>query len=146
MLKKPAVLIALATLLLVSAVHARDSERHFPVADVLENPEYADRLAGVTFYFGDQEYPVVERQMGEYQANKKTNAFSKSDKAACDWAFLSGLLSLRARAIAEGGNAVIGVHGYYKKRTFRSDTEYQCGAGNVMAGVTLKGTVAKLAE
>jgi len=84
------------------------------------------------------------RPIGEFQSNKKTNAVGKSDKQACEWAFLSALLSFHQRALSEGGNAVVNIKGYYKKQPFSSQTEFQCGAGATMAGVTIKGTVVKL--
>lgn len=135
-------LAALATLSLAAA--ARDDVGTYPIADVMGNPEHAARLQGVKFFFGDQAHPPVARSMGEYQSNKKTNAFNKSDKEACEWAFLSALLSLHQRALSQGGDAVINIRGYYKKIDFSSQTEFQCGAGATIAGVTLKGTVVKL--
>jgi len=138
-------LVALGALLLVSfAAVARDDVGTYPLADVLGNPEYAQRLEGVKFFFGKQPHPAVARSFGEYQSNKKTNAFNKSDKEACEWAFLSALLSFHERALAEGGDAIVDIRGYYKKIPFSSATHFQCGAGATMAGVTLKGTVVKL--
>ena len=76
-------------------------------------------------------------------ANKKTNAFNKSDQEACEWAMLSALRTFQDRAIQEGGSKVINLTGYYKKQPFDSKTQFQCGAGALMAGVTLKGDIAK---
>lgn len=125
------------------AAVCRDDVGSYPIADVLSRPEFADRLKGVKFYFGEQAHPPIARDFGEYQSNKKTNAFNKSDKEACEWAFLSALLSFHQRALSEGGDAVVNIRGYYKKRSFSSETHFQCGAGATMAGVTLKGTVVK---
>jgi hypothetical protein len=136
--------IAIVVTAMAGPALARDDVKTFPIADVTENPEYAARLAGVKFFFGDQPHPAVAREVGSYQSNKKTNAFNKSDQKACEWAFLSALLSFHQRAQAEGGDAVIGLTGYYKKQPFSSTSLYQCGAGATMAGVTLKGTVVKL--
>lgn len=126
------------------AAQARDDVGSYPIADVMANPEYAQRLQGVRFYFGSQAHPTIAQTFGEYQSNKKTNAFNKSDKEACEWAFLSALLSLHQRALSLGGNAVVNITGYYKKIDFTSETHFQCGAGATMAGVTLKGDVVKL--
>jgi hypothetical protein len=139
-----AAVLATGTLAFVAPATARDDVLTFPVAEVLNNPEYAAKLQGVKFFFGDTAHPAVAKEMGEYQSNKKTNAFNKSDKEACQWAFLSALISFHDRAIAEGGDAVINIHSFYKKQDFKSDTDFQCGAGATMAGVTLKGTVVKL--
>ena len=139
-----AVPTAILALAFAAPATARDDVLKFPVADVLNNPDYAAKLQGVKYFFGDTAHPAVAKEMGEYQSNKKTNAFGKSGKEACQWALLSALLSFHDRALAEGGDAVVNIHGYYKKQEFKSDTEFQCGAGATMAGVTLKGTVVKL--
>jgi hypothetical protein len=136
--------LALLGVLSITPAFARDDVQNFPIADVVNNPAYAARLAGVKFYFGDQTHPAVSREIGSYTSNKKTNAFGKSDKEACEWAFLSALLSFHQRALAEGGDAVVNLTGYYKKQPFSSTTHFQCGSGATVAGVTLKGTVAKL--
>jgi uncharacterized protein YbjQ (UPF0145 family) len=101
---------------------------------------------GVRFFFGDQKHTEIVTRIGTYTANKKTNAFNKSDQEACKWAFLSAMISLQDRAIAEGGNAVVNIQSFYKKREFTSATEFECGAGAMVAGVTLVGDVVKLAE
>lgn len=137
-------LLACACFLVSGAALGRDDIGTFPVAGVLSNPAYASRLEGVTFFFGDQAHPAVEKSFGEYMSNKKTNAVGKSDQEACEWAFLSALLSFRDRALSLGGNAVVNIRGWYKKHDFTSTTEFQCGAGATMAGVTLKGDVVKL--
>lgn len=102
--------------------------------------------SSIRLYFGDQEHPEVETTMGNYSANKKTNAFNKSDQEACKWAFLSAMATLQNRAVTEGGNAVINIHSYYYKNNFSSTTDFECGAGNVVAGVTMVGDVVRLAE
>jgi uncharacterized protein YbjQ (UPF0145 family) len=56
------------------------------------------------------------------------------------------MISLQDRAIAEGGNAVVNIRSFYKKRDFTSATEFECGAGAMVAGVALVGDVVKLAE
>jgi uncharacterized protein YbjQ (UPF0145 family) len=58
--------------------------------------------------------------------------------------FLSAVLSLRDRAVKEGGDAVVAIRSFYKKNEVVSDTEYECHAGALIAGVALKGTVVTL--
>ena len=41
---------------------------------------------------------------------------------------------------------MINIYSYYYKNEFVSDTEFECGAGNVVAGVTIIGDVVTLAE
>jgi hypothetical protein len=114
------------------------------VADVLTR--YSDQLSGVAFYFDDQPHPKVEKTLGEYVSNQKTNAFNKGDVEACQWVALSALKEFRRRAINEGGNAVINLHSYYKRNDLSDPTRYECHAGFLMGGVAFKGTVAKLAK
>ncbi len=126
---------------------ARDDRLQFPVADVLEAEEYQAKLSGdIAFYFGDQKFGPIEKDAGLFTSNKKTNAFNKSDKMACQWALLSALISFEKRALREGGNAVVEIYSDYRNEKFSSESEYQCGAGAIMAGVTLRGRVVKLAE
>jgi len=145
MSKRPVFLLALWVLgaALAPAAQARDNVLHLPIKDVLENPEYKGRLGSdVALYFGSQ--GAAGQSVGEYVTNKKTNAFGKSDDKSCQWAMLSALLELVERARKESANAVVNITSYYKRVEFASDTEYECHAGGVIAGVALKGKVVKL--
>mgnify|MGYP000936543396 CR=1 FL=1 len=140
------VLPLLATLLLApSAAQARDEHLSLPIKDALETPAAQSKLdKDVKLYFGKQKHPKPAKTLGEWKTNKKTNAFNKSDKAACEWVFLSAVLELQERARKEGGNAVINIRSNYKSHEKSSETEYTCGAGALMAGVAFKGTIVRL--
>lgn len=132
-------------LLATTAAHARDEHLSLPLKDALETPAAKSKLdKGVKLYFGKQKHPKPVKTLGEWKTNKKTNAFNKSDKEACEWVFLSAALELQERARKEGGNAVINIRSNYKSHEKSSETEYTCGAGALMAGVAFKGTVVKL--
>ena len=92
----------------------------------------------------DQSHGKIAKKFGHFSSNKKTSAFGKSDQQACEWPFLSAMISLQKRAQNEGGNTVIDIRINYKNIEFKSDTEFECGAGAIMAGVALTGTVVKL--
>lgn len=143
---KKSLLIAVYALCLISNhAFARDTTHHISVEDALNTAEYQDRLdPDIPFFFGASAYPEPLKSHGTYVTNKKTNAFNKSDAVACEWTFLSALLQLQQRAVAEGGNAIVDIESYYKKNTFISDTEYECHAGGIMAGVALRGRVVTL--
>jgi len=141
--------LLIATLLLASSssAFARDDVNDYSVKEAMEIPKVSNAIGGgVEFYFGNQPHAKVLTKLGQFQSNKKTSAFGKTDEAACQWAFASAMKSLRKRAIKEGGNAVINIKSNYKGTLTSSDTTFKCGAGNVIAGVALIGDVVKLAR
>ena len=125
---------------------ARDDRLKFPVdAALAKGQSYKEKLdPSIKLYFGSQRTPTVAKKIGEWTSNKKTNAANKSDQDACDLAFISAVIALQQRARKEGGNAVINIHSVYKGEDSDSPSEYVCGAGKIIAGVALRGTVAKL--
>ncbi|MEX2489983.1 MAG: excinuclease ATPase subunit [Pseudomonadales bacterium] len=137
-----------AMLLVVSlAANARDDHVQFPVSDAMQTSDARNQLTGeVKFFFGDESHPDVATRFGTFTSNKKTNAFMKSEKEACERAFLSAMIQFQQRAMSEGGDAVIGLRSIYRGNNLDSSTDYICGAGNIMAGVTFEGTVVKLAN
>jgi hypothetical protein len=135
--------IALA-LLCSAPVYARDDVKHFSVSEALNTTVAKEKLGdSVKFYFGDQPHPEVAQSLGTDQSNRKTNSVGKSDKEACDWVFLSTMIALRDRAQQLGADAVINIRSNYRNKEFKSDTEYECGAGNIVVGGTLKGEFVK---
>jgi uncharacterized protein YbjQ (UPF0145 family) len=134
-----------ALLALAPAAHARDTRLELPLQELVNSDEA--RAAGidgsVRFYLAGQKVAVSQR-MGEDVANRKTNAFNKSDREACRWVALSALKALQEKARQQGANAVVDIVSYYKKNEFRSTTNYECHAGAFTAGVALKGTYAKV--
>lgn len=132
---------------LLSAQHAqaRDTEYHLKIDAVMKDPDYPTAVGNdVAFFFATQNSPVIDRSLGEFVTNRKTNSFGKPDEDACRWAMLSALKELRERAISLGGDAVVNIVSYYKKNVAASETDYECHAGGFVAGVALKGTVIKL--
>lgn len=143
-MKKVFVFTVLQILLCSSAI-ARDEVGSYSIAEALSIEKIKNKLGDeVQFYFGDQKHGKVSKNFGEFRTNKKTNAFNKSDTEACQWVFLSALLSLKERALSEGGNAVINIQSNYKNNPSSSVETFQCGAGNVIAGVALIGKVVQI--
>lgn len=138
-----AVLAAVAA----TPVLARDTEHQLPLSEVIEMGQSSGKLDGsVKFYLKGQKTPKVLDRKGEGVSNRKTNAFNKSDVEACNWVALTALIALQDSAKSRGANAVIDLVSYYKKDTSASDTDYECHAGAMVAGVALKGTYAKVAD
>ncbi len=138
-------LVFAISLLFASQAMARDDRLMFSIGDVLKSPGAAEKVdKNIRLYFGKQRHPKVAKNFGTVTANKKTNAFNKSDKQACEWVFLSAVIALQDRARRDGGNAVVNIRSYYKKQNVSSRTEFMCGVGNVVAGVTFQGDIVRL--
>ena len=124
---------------------ARDEVGDYSIVNAMSSEKANSALGSdIRFYFGTKNPGTIEKKYGTYSANKKTNAFNKTDEGACNWAFLSAMKSLKNRAMREGGNAVINIKSNYRDNETTSNKTFKCGAGNVVAGVALKGTVVKL--
>lgn len=144
-MKTKMLMLILAALFLTFQAQARDTVSEFSIEKLLSTKKAQDALYGdIKLYFATQKHSDIKEKYGQVSTNKKTNAFMKSDEEACEWAMLSALKALQERAMREGMNAVVAIESNYKNRKFVSETEFQCGAGNVMAGVALKGTLVKL--
>ncbi|WP_454831015.1 excinuclease ATPase subunit [Pseudoxanthomonas wuyuanensis] len=134
--------------LVIAAPHANAADKRveLPLQELLDSPQakQAGIDGSVRFYLAGQPHPAVASKMGEDVSNKKTNGVGKSDEESCRWVALSVLKAFQESAKARGANAVIDVVSYYKKNEFRSATSYECYAGNIMSGVALKGTYAKV--
>ncbi|HCD04815.1 MULTISPECIES: hypothetical protein [unclassified Methylophaga] len=141
------ILLTASVLIFSTQAHSRDTQHMLSIEAAMNSADFKEKLdPNIRFYFGNQPHPEIEKSFGKFVSNKKTNAFGKSDEAACEWVLLSAMLSLQDRVKAEGGNAVININSYYKKNTVSSETEYECHAGAIMAGVALQGEVVRIAE
>ena len=140
--------IVLSSTLLAAIVaapaDARDTRQHYDIAQAIAAGKADGTLDGsVAFYFKGARAPAATR-LGPATTNKKTNAFGKSDETACQWVFLSALKALQEAAKQRGANAVVDIESNYKSQPFASATQYECGAGGLMAGVALKGAYARV--
>ncbi len=132
---------------IVSNASARDDIGSYSVNEALSTEQAKAKLGNnIKFYFGDTSHGTVSKKFGVYGTNKKTNAFNKSDREACEWAFLSAMISLRNRAMQLGGNAVINIKSNYRNNLTTSNDTFQCGAGAFVAGVALQGEVVKIGK
>ena len=141
---KRIVLVALIMAFALPAF-AKDEKTMYSYKDAMALDDAKLKLdRDIKFYFGEQRHPPVEKKFGSFVSNQKTSSVGKSKEKACNWAFLSAMMSLQSRAIREGGNAVIDIESYYKKNAIKSETEFECGHGFFVTGVALRGTVVKL--
>jgi len=125
---------------------ARDTTHYLPFEKVVQQMTAEKKLDGtVKFYLaGVQPRGKVNvLRAGEF-TNKKTNAFNKTDEAACEWALQSALLTMQEAAKKVNANAVTNIASYYKKNERKDATTYECHAGAVMAGVAIKGDLSRV--
>ena len=131
---------------LASSAFAADTRLELPLQELVNSPEA--KAAGidgsVRFYLAGQKTPAVVSRFGEDVVNRKTNGVGKSDAESCRWVALSVLKALQEGAKDRGANAVIDITSYFKKKEFRSATNYECHAGGIMSGIALKGTFVKI--
>ncbi len=125
---------------------ARDTTHYLPFDSVVAEATQAGRLDGsVKFYLaGKQPAGQVTVINPNITTSKKTNAFNKSDEAACSWALQSALIRLQQAAKAAGANAVVNIASNYKNIEYKNAERYECHAGALMAGVALKGQLASV--
>jgi uncharacterized protein YbjQ (UPF0145 family) len=139
--------VAVIVVLVSGNTMARDDRNMWSISEALGTEDAKQKLnKNIRFYFGDQSHPKIVKNYGEYMSNKKTNAFNKTDERACQWNFLSAMLSFQDRALRMGGNAVVNIRSYYKKNSISSQTEFECGSGAFVSGVTFLGDVVQIAE
>jgi uncharacterized protein YbjQ (UPF0145 family) len=128
---------------------ARDTTHFLPIKDAIElgkgkeaSWQFAD---DIKLYFADQPHPSVTATLVKgIVTNKKTNAANKSDEEVCHTAMLSAMIQLQQAARERGANAVVNIESFYKKKVFRNNNQFECHAGSIMAGVTLRGDIVNL--
>jgi len=138
-----AVLLASILALAPMAAGARDTFHDLDIKEAMDSDVGKAKLLGVPVYFAGQSHAKVASDMGVFTANRRTNAFNKSDEQACRIAFLSAVIALQSRALKLGGDAAVDIKSITKHQNLESATQYRCAAGNVVANVALTGRVVK---
>ncbi|HBO37526.1 MAG TPA: excinuclease ABC subunit A [Pasteurellaceae bacterium] len=140
-MKLKTLITGLAALILVACA-PRDTTHYLPIDEALKSPKAAEVLnPKVKLYFGKQASGKVVS--AGLVTNRKTNAANKTDKEACEWAFLSAVKQLQDRAVEVGATKVSNIISFYKKNPYKSTTQYECHAGNLIGGVALKGDIVR---
>ncbi|GJI94455.1 phosphoribosylglycinamide formyltransferase [Duganella caerulea] len=126
---------------------AADKMVKLPIAAAMAANNAQQRLdVGVKFYFADQPTPKVQTKITSDKTSLRTNGFGKSTETACNWVFLSAMLSLQKRAQEVGADAVVNIVSNFNDKEMASQTEFECADGAIMAGVALKGDFVKFAK
>ena len=120
----------------------RDSFLDFQ--SVVNEATQAGRLDGSVKFYLNKTPAGAKIINANVTTSQKTNAFNKTDEAACSWALQSALIKLQNSAKAAGANAVVDVASNYKNKEYRDSSKYECHAGAIMAGVALKAKYASV--
>ena len=145
-MKKLALSIAItaAAIAAVAPAQARDNKMMISIENAMNDNDARNRLCdSVKFYFGKQTTPAIAKKLSTDQTSQKTNSFGKTPEKACNWAFLSAMLRLQARAKELGADGVVNIVSNYKNVENSSETEFECHDGTMMTGVALKGDFVK---
>jgi uncharacterized protein YbjQ (UPF0145 family) len=133
--------------LMAGASFARHDVLQLSVAKAISHPDFKARFGTkMKFMFGGKPDTTILRTFGEFQTNRKINAFGQSDESACQEAFTNAMLVMKARANREGANAIINIFSNYKKNRLDTGAIYECGAGAMVAGVALVGELVVMGE
>jgi len=142
---KPLASLGLAAALMSSPVLAADRTIHLSFAEAIAGAKAAGKIDGtVRFYLAGSRSPQGQVLRRGVVTNKKTNAFKKSDEIACQHVGQSVVIALHKAAKKAGANAVVNIVSFYKKNEYRNAVNYECHAGGVVAGATLKGDLVKI--
>ena len=136
--------VGLCALLSASPAVARSTFHDLSVQSARDSETGKAKLQRVPFYMAGQKHAAVAKDFGVVTANRSTNAFGKTDEAACEIAFLSAVIALQSRAQKLGGNAIVDIKSITKHNDLASASEYRCAAGDVVANVVLTGRIVKL--
>ena len=146
-LTRSVILLASLSFFAISA-QARSVPLYPPIQGVLEMAKAKKKLRDdIQFYFSDQPHPASEATLRKgLVVHKKASKVDRTDEEACHIAMLEILRVFQAHARRAGGNAVVNIESYYKRKSFRSEDRYECFTGSAKSGVILRGDIVRLAE
>lgn len=125
-------------------VLAADRTVFLPLQPAIDAALAAGKIDGSVKFYLAGTGPKGQVLEANVVTNRKTNAFAKKDPEACLWAAQSAVISLHEAAKKAGANAVTNIVSYYRKNETSSKTDYECHAGAVVAGVALRGDLARV--
>ena len=138
------ILALVLTLGFATSIYAADDIRYFSIEEAIKEAKTQGIIDdSIQFKFGSGSGNKDKIFIKNLSTNKKSNKVGKDAKASCQRAFHSAILHFFTRAKREGATKVVNLTGYFKKIPYDSKTEFQCGVGNLMSGVTLRGDLAK---
>ena len=125
-----------------------DEVTEFSIDDVMTSVRAKEALQDdIAFSYAGQEYSASANIILEATTLQTINGFLKSDRNACELAFIAAMTELKSIAIAKGGNALVDIRSSLSADSVeREDGTYGCISKTTVAEVSLTGSVAILAD
>ncbi|MFQ3324943.1 MAG: hypothetical protein ACI90U_002775 [Pseudomonadales bacterium] len=125
-----------------------DEIKEFSIDDIMSSVRAKEALQDdITFSYAGQEYTEAANILLEATTLQTTNGFLKSDRNACELAFIAAMKELKSIAVAKGGNALVDIRSSLSADSVeREDGTYGCISKTTVAEVSLTGSVAILAD
>jgi uncharacterized protein YbjQ (UPF0145 family) len=133
---------------MLAAPAIADEIKEFSIDDVMTSVRAKEALQDdITFAYAGQEYTASANILLEATALQTINGFLKSDRNACELAFIAAMKELKSIAVAKGGNALVDIRSSLSADSVeREDGAYGCISKTTVAEVSLTGSVAILAD
>ena len=141
---RTALVVTSCLLFVASPGLAREDISTFSVDAAKKSVDQSKVLEGISWHMAGAKHGRVSKRFEPATTTKSTNAFLKSDEAACSRAFMSAIIQLQTRSRNLGANAVIDIKSHASGKTYEEASIFGCVAGNVVARVSLTGTPANI--
>jgi uncharacterized protein YbjQ (UPF0145 family) len=115
--------------------------KSLPLAPVVAQSTPGARVA---LYFGSQEHPAVQSQLGQTTSSVRIARDANGQDASCNLALTAALEKLRAYARDRHANAVINIGTSFHSTESASATEFTCGVSPSAAALRVRGDVVVL--
>jgi uncharacterized protein YbjQ (UPF0145 family) len=139
-------IIVLAAFMAVGNVSAKDERWTYSLDEALKSRAAKLKLdPNIKLYFGNQAQPTILQSIAEWNVRRTTNGFARTDKKACQRAFVSALIELQEKAKQQGANAIVNIKSNYMNVERSSETDFECVSGHLVSVIEMKGRLVKLA-
>jgi uncharacterized protein YbjQ (UPF0145 family) len=127
---------AAVTLVTVTQAGCATQVKSLPLAPV---PAVASQGTDVALYFGAQDHPAVQRQLGRVSYSVRIARTTDGPEASCNKALAQALQKVRTDAREHGANAVVNVKTRFHSTETASATNYTCGVSPSAAAIAVEG-------
>ncbi len=132
------IILAGVAMAALPVANAKQQIQAWPIADVMNNPEYMKNMNGVTFLWGNE---LQGEAVATSNVERVTTGVLKSDKEACERALVDALEEMRLHALQRGAHSVQAIKSTVTGAPYASDSEYLCLTGHTNSRVFIQGKI-----